>query len=312
MSPEENSTTLRTSLSAESHLALALILWVLTYTGLSLLSAALPDRTLGVIPVGETSLFTMPLAAAVALVVTTLWLLQAGVVCQWRRPALIIGAVICVVVLNLIHTIWPPHPGAGLWVTVRFGVSNVALLGAALCVGKLVGEWVEHPSWVVPICLVALAVDCWSVFFGPTREIAEAVRTDPIGSEAAQRLMIWYPNLTPPDVEGLAVHPSFGVADFIVAALLFQIAAQFGLNLLTSLGALIVALLAASVAASLSARGLPALPFVVFAFLAVQWRALPWRRREIVATVIFITVLLLALVWLVNPLLLRLWPSEVA
>jgi hypothetical protein len=300
-----------TAHAANLRLAIGLFVWVAVYVGLTLLTRVIPNDTLGVVPVMVGDLPLLPLASAVALVGTTLGLIHAGVDCQWPRGWLVAVAVACVLVDNLVHTLFNPAPGFDPRTIILFGFGNVALIGASLFIGKLVAQWVEQPTWIIPICLVAFAVDIWSAFFGPTREVAEAVVRDASTAEAAQRFMIWYPNLRPPGAEELVVKPSFGIGDFIFVALLFQLAALHGLRRSASFWAIFFATLLSMIAAArFSESGLPALPFIVAGFLLVNVGRVTGRPREIAACVIFITVLLLTLIFVVNPTIEALLPAE--
>jgi hypothetical protein len=209
------------------------------------------DGGLGAISLGDVALPLMPMIAAFALVGSSMWLIHTGVGCPWSRGALLGGAAVCVVVNSLIHTVLSPQPGMSVMTIAQFGLANVGILAASICIGKLVAVWVERPSWIIPICLVALSVDVWSVYFGPTGEVVEAVAADPMRAEAAQRFLIWYPNLSAAGPEELVVKPSLGIGDFIFAALLLQLALVHGLRLRASLLAIIGATLLALFSAAL-------------------------------------------------------------
>lgn len=280
---------------------LAVALWIAAYTGLSLLTAALPQDAFGSLGWGRAALLLLPLTSVLALVVTSLWVVREGLGCPWRAKGLRLGAIAGAAVCNLIHL---ARPAAGLspWTIAQFGVGGVALLVASLCLGRLIGAMIEHPSWLFPIGLVLIAVDVWSVFAGPTQAIAESAMENPLEARAAQRLMLWYPNMTPVAPEGLAVQPSLGIADFIVAALLLEAARRFGLRLRATLAAFIAALLLALVVAALSRAGVPALPFLVVAFFAINWSRLRVNGREVLISAVFLAVLLPVLLFVVNPL----------
>jgi hypothetical protein len=298
--------------SRELLFALALTLWILAYVVLSLLTAAMHEDDLGLL--GGTRLLLLPLMAAIILILTTMWLLMRGVMCRWSLTAVVLGAIGCVVVNQVLHTLMSPEPGRELQTVSLFGIANVALIGASLFIGKLIGGRVERLSWVVPIVLVVALVDCWSVFFGPTGEIVEEIVEEPATAEVGQRLLLWYPNLTPTQPEGLAVKPSFGIGDLIIGALLLEIARRFGLRIGITLLALAIGSLAALLAPALipplhGLPGFPALPFMGVAFIAFHWRGLEFNRREITLCVVFLIVLFVLLTAVINPLVGHLMPQ---
>jgi hypothetical protein len=288
------------------------VAWIFAYVVLSLLTAAMHEDDLGLL--GGTRILILPLLAAVILILTTMWLLMRGVMCRWSLAAVVLGAFGCVIVNQVFHLLMSPEPGRDLHTVSLFGIANVALIGASLFIGKLVGGRVERLSWVVPIILVVALVDCWSVFFGPTGEIAEEIAEEPARAEVGQRLLLWYPNLTPTRPEGLAVKPSFGIGDLIIGALLLEIARRFGLRMGITLLALAVGSLAAMLTPTLIAplRGLPgfpALPFMGIAFIAFHWRGLEFNRREITLCVVFLVILFVLLITVINPLVSHLMPQ---
>ncbi|MBN1475423.1 hypothetical protein JXA47_01580 [Candidatus Sumerlaeota bacterium] len=302
----------RRETSRELLFALALALWILAYVVLSFLTAAMHEDDLGLL--GGTRLLMLPLLAAVILILTTLWLLMRGVMCRWSLTAAVLGAVGCVIVNQVLHALMSPEPGREVQTVSLFGFANVALIGASLFIGRLIGGRVERLSWVVPIVLVVALVDCWSVFFGPTGEIVEEIIEEPARAEVGQRLLLWYPNLTPTRPEGLAVKPSFGIGDLIIGALLLEIARRFGLRMGITLLALAIGSLAALVAPALIASlhglpGFPALPLMGLAFIAFHWRGLEFNRREITLCVVFLVALFVLLITVVNPLLSRIMPG---
>lgn len=289
-------------------LGLALALWVVAYSVLSTATAAMSEDAMG--RLAGTPLLLLPLFAALALTLTTMWLILRGVLLEWTVPGLVVAGVICTAVSQGVHLLFDPSPERSLATVLQFGVANVALIGSSLFIGKLIAGRVENLSWVIPIVLVLTAVDIWSVYFGPTGRVAAEIQETPLESELGQALLLWYPNLTPAGEGGLAVTPAFGFGDLIVAAILLEVARRFALPLMRNLVALVVAIVTSLLSALLTPSGIPALPFIAALFVGVNWRAIPKNPREIALCAAFLVALLTVLVFIVNPLASAFWPGE--
>jgi hypothetical protein len=287
----------------EVGLGAALLGWVAVYLTLSLVSASM---ALGVIAVPSGWLFPLvAMLAAALLVAVSFWLIVHGISCAWSARGVIIGMALALALQQVLHRTWEPRPDAFLLTLVHFGVGNVLLILFAMWTGQLVGGRVDKTSWVVPLLLVLAVVDCWSVFAGPTAQLVRDAAEDPAASDIAQQLVLWMPTLRGMQADQLAVDPTFGIGDLVVSSMLLEIARRCGLPVLRTAVALGVGLLVAPlVALSLGSHGVPALPFMGLAFLAVNARRIEWDRREILACVIFLAVLIPLLILVVTPLIL--------
>jgi hypothetical protein len=107
------------------------------------------------------------------------------------------------------------HPAA----TGTAMLADPALVALAWGLGATLGRRVQHPSHLLPGCVVAASADIVSLLSpeGPSHAIAENDR-------ALSVLAVWFP------VPGThAVAPALGVGDLLFMALVFGVAARHGL-----------------------------------------------------------------------------------
>jgi hypothetical protein len=144
-------------------------------------------------------------------------------------------------------------------------VVNACLVAFASAIGGAIGRRIQHPGHLLPACVVAAAVDVYSVLdtSGPTHAIVQS-------ETALSLLAIGFPVAGTSDVQ-----PVLGAGDLLFLALVFGAVSVHRLSVARAalLGAAGVA-----VAGALSAwrgAGVPALPSIAAALLA----GLPAARR---------------------------------
>lgn len=161
------------------------------------------------------------------------------------------------------------------------GTANLIVLAC------LVATWMTHPltrpSELVPVCFVVALADLFSVFAGPTRHLVEGLTLYyEKGMQGPPPLADYI--LVKIGVPGYTVPvPLFGVSDWIILVFLCSAMTRFGLSdSLTGSGIVsmkknrrlsfylpvtVLGLILALIVAQISARFLPALPFMVAVFL---------------------------------------------
>jgi hypothetical protein len=128
------------------------------------------------------------------------------------------------------------------------------LCGAAA--GTLLGRQFLHPRWLLIGAVVALAVDLWSVFRGPTRLVMEHV------PRTLDFLLVQFPLLGEAQV-GFGL----GISDFVFLALFAAGSSRCGLRARTAFGAMLSGILLTVVMAVALDRALPALPLLCLGFI---------------------------------------------
>ncbi len=151
-------------------------------------------------------------------------------------------------------------------------VTTLALLVAGGALGAAVGGRIEHPGHLLPVVVVSLIVDSFSVFHsaGPTAAIVERPAV------IALVALPW------PVLGTTEIAPVLGVGDVVFAALYLAAARKFHLGLGRTVAALAVGLLITMMGVLFVSLPLPALVGMGLAMLAVHPRArkLPDKDRR--------------------------------
>lgn len=140
----------------------------------------------------------------------------------------------------------------------RFALAAPFKAAAALALGRMLGDQVLERWWLVLMVLVALLVDAWSVFAGPTRAVVESAPS------VLDYLLVHFPAL---GHAGPAT--GIGMSDFVFVGLLAAGAARTRLPPRVALVAMLLSFALTLTAGILLRRPLPALPFLGLAFLVV-------------------------------------------
>ncbi len=194
-------------------------------------------------------------------------------------------------------------PVGRYWLVRVTGTSGPVLscLGSAnlFVFACLIGTWmamaIKRPSELVPVCMVVALADLFSVFSGPTKQLAAGIEAyyaegmqgpPPVADFLLVKFAL-------PGTETLV--PVFGISDWIVIVFLSATAAKFRLN--DNLAGKSVAamtetarfsayfpvtaagLLAAIAAAHTTHRFLPALPFISLVFIGFMLIRYPRVRQ---------------------------------
>ena len=196
----------------------------------------------------------------------------------------------CLLYLSLVSTV-AIATGLFFYVRATGKTSNlIFIIGTAnlLTFANVLGTWIvsplKRPAELAPVCVVMSLTDFFSVFGGPTQQIAQSVKKyyvggmkgpTPVGDFLLFKVAV-------PGYE--KVLPIFGVADWIIVAFLVAAVVKFRINdnlLGKSLNTMIekrrvsvyipvsaVGLIAAVLLAQFSGIALPALPIISFFFLS--------------------------------------------
>ena len=144
--------------------------------------------------------------------------------------------------------------------------ANFAKLAAATALAFWFLEYFESPSWLVAVALIIPVVDALSVWRGPTHHVLTERR------EVFTTLSFAFP------VPGERGAANLGLPDLLFFALLLAAAVRFRLRpALTWLAMTLSFGATLALAVWLGATGLPALPLLSLAFLAVNADLL-WRK----------------------------------
>jgi hypothetical protein len=164
--------------------------------------------------------------------------------------------------------------------SAAWGLARVELLKdlflfvAATFFGVFASRIIKERNMLVPIVVVAAAVDAWGVYYGFVAHVAKKA------PEVVQHF-----SASIPGAEAVAMPVSLlsaiGIGDFLFMGLFVAAVYQLGMNGRATLWALFVAFLAAPVVFSLAgAAALPGLPFLGLAVLVANWRYFHFSRAE--------------------------------
>ncbi len=163
-------------------------------------------------------------------------------------------------------------------------IIDIGLLGIGCHVGKIVAQGVSERSYLVPLSLVASVMDLWSVWGGPSQLIIQ-------NPQSHNYFLILYPLLGTQQI-----YPTIGLGDITFMALYLGVIPRYQLKRRQTSWALIVAIFSVYLLSVLSAKPLPAIPFISAAFLVVNWKLLEFKKKELQTTFLFITIFLAILI----------------
>ncbi len=225
-------------------------------------------------------------AGAIALILAALVVYYAVSESLWstsdRWDVAFLAAVLLPVVFTLVLLALPARHARGL---LPFGLalaalaallglagldvaSNFAKLAAVTAIGFWFLGYFETANWVALVAFIIPWVDAWSVFRGPTGEIVEN------HGEVFGAFSFAFP------IPGEQAAANLGLPDFLFFALFLAATARFGLRQRLTWAAMTASFgLTMVLAVGFDVIGLPALPLLSLAFLAVNADLL-WRRAR--------------------------------
>ncbi len=180
-------------------------------------------------------------------------------------------------------------------------MSSVAFILLCMFAGRLLSRLLRDRNILLPVAVVAILADIFTVAIGPTAKALEnapaLVAKFSVGLPAAGSAA------GPAGAEGLAMLASMGIGDFVFLALFFTAAARFGFPLRRG-GGIIAGLVCLALAAYFLLPpvilGIPLLPFIAGGFLIAyggRFRLSKPERQALVWGGLFLTALLVAAGW---------------
>jgi hypothetical protein len=182
--------------------------------------------------------------------------------------------------------------------------SSVAFIGLCVLGGRLLSRLLRDRNILLPVAVVAILADIFTVAIGPTGKALEhapklvekfSVGLPAAGSAAGRQ-----------GVKGLAMLATMGIGDFVFLALFLTAAARFGFPLSRG-GKLIAGLVCLALAAFFLLPpvipGIPLLPFIAGGFLIAYARRFRLSRTERQALLwggLFLAALLVAAGWMMK------------
>ncbi|MBF0546829.1 MAG: hypothetical protein HQM08_20485 [Candidatus Riflebacteria bacterium] len=144
-------------------------------------------------------------------------------------------------------------------------------------IGLWIGNGIDKPGHLIPVCIVAGLADTWSVSAGATSLIIRSpiihhflLRFPLIGSTTAE-----YPFL-------------IGLTDFLFFGLFYRASVRFSLGEKKNIFLLALSFVIAITAAIFCGIGIPVLPFSAGLFLIANWTNLNLKKEEILQICLFL------------------------
>jgi hypothetical protein len=231
-----------------------------------------------------------PVAGYYLLVISTGIPLTLLVYVEWsvhiidRKNAILNGAIfVAIWIFSMLMTMLG-YPWA-IW----HSLNTVGLIGFTFVAGSWLSGEIEKSGHLIPVCVIAMLVDVWSVFAGPSKKVGEQVIEHmEKQSESAEYIAPPIGNfllLNWPQPGQAIMSPVFGLGDLVFIALFLTASRKFGLNLWVSLLAIALGLLGSLITAFMFNTPIPALPFICGFFLIGHYKKLSLTQKEKAMTI---------------------------
>jgi len=154
-------------------------------------------------------------------------------------------------------------------------LGNLTLTLWAVFLGRLVSRVIREGKLLLPVAVVASVVDVITVLWGPVAAVSEKA------PELAQTFSASTPVAPPPGMAA-PVLAAIGLGDFLFLAVFLAVALRYAMNAAATMWATWGVMLIAPAAFFVwpEAEGIPGIPFLAVAVLAVNWRYMKFAREE--------------------------------
>lgn len=154
-------------------------------------------------------------------------------------------------------------------------LGNLTLTLWAVFLGRLVSRVIREGKLLLPVAVVASVVDFITVLWGPVAAVSEKA------PEVAQTFSASTPIAPPPGMDA-PVLAAIGLGDFLFLAVFLAVALRYAMNAAATMWATWGVMLVAPAAFFVwpEAEGIPGIPFLSVAVLAVNWRYMKFTREE--------------------------------
>lgn len=180
-------------------------------------------------------------------------------------------------------------------------VNTVALLACAHVMGFAIAREIQQSGHLIAVALVGLTVDLWSVYQGPSKEIAKAVIDQveqgvyhgEVAPSWISFLLLRFPVPGSPEIQAM-----MGVGDLVFLAFFFGCVVRFGLNPMRNFIGLTLGILGALLLVNVlhemyNIPAIPALPILAPLFILLNVTQLRMDAREWRVTLLFVGLLVM-------------------
>jgi len=186
-------------------------------------------------------------------------------------------------------------------------VASLCFVLACVFLGRLLSRILRDPNILLPVAVVAILADLFTVTVGPTGKALE------VAPELVEKFSVGLPQAGsaagPEGAAGLTMLATMGVGDFVFLALFLTAAARFSFSLPRG-AKLIIALVCAALViyfalpfVGLALPGIPLLPFIAGGFLIAYWghfRLTPTETKALLWGALLLAAILAGLAWVMR------------
>ena len=160
---------------------------------------------------------------------------------------------------------------------------KIAMVGDGLLVicslffGRMLARTIREPNILLPVGLVLIVVDVWTVALGPVGNAIEQAAQEPhsVVGKVTEAATVQVP------MAGYSGTNIIGLGDFVFMGLFFTVLQRFSMNIRGSfLLCLILLVFGLLLVSGLNGLPLPGLPFLVVGVLVPNFRQLRFSQRE--------------------------------
>jgi hypothetical protein len=179
---------------------------------------------------------------------------------------------------------------------IWYPVNTATLVILTFSVGFWLAGEIEKVGHLIPVCILGTLVDIWSVFHGPSKQVAGQVM------QHQQRMAETGVRTPPPIVDFLILHWPYpganmmatllGLGDLVFVAMFLAASRRFGLSLWKAFLLILAGLALSTAVAIWWSKPVPALPFICALYLAGNARGMKLKRKEWIITIGTATVIL--------------------
>jgi class 3 adenylate cyclase len=144
---------------------------------------------------------------------------------------------------------------------LRFLLIDFGLILFSIVISSLLLQSLHQTSYLIPIAVLGAALDLWSGFIGPTKELVSSGEVD--------YFLFRFPLLGTGRIPGF-----FGVSDLIFSAFFLFAAVKFKLNRFQNFIILQLAFIAIFGMVMVTDIAIPAIPFLSLGFIIMNWKQL--------------------------------------
>ena len=249
-----------------------ILIWICVYILFRLSITKINYQDINFFPINPKYLF--PLISSIALVVTSIIAIVTSVNIKIAQPFLILGIGITVIINHFSHSIFKEK------IFLSFLISDLSIIIGSIFIGKLITDFVSQVSWIIPITIVLIITDFWSVYYGLSAKLIH-------NEEIMKRFVTYYPTLGEK-----APLPLLGMSDFIFLTLFLALSYKFKFGIKKNIIFMLLVLILVFVLVFYTQSPTPVLPYLGITFVLINIKDIEIKKKEIFTTFVFVLIII--------------------